>query len=45
MPQQFNLYKFDKQIQLHLRDVPEEFPGLYNENEITDNAIYSETIS
>jgi hypothetical protein len=25
---------------LHLRDVPEEFPGLYDENEIMDNSMY-----
>jgi len=35
-----SLNKFDKQIQLHLRDVPEEFPGLYDENEIMDNSMY-----
>ena len=35
-----SLNKFDKQVQLHLRDVPEEFPGLYDENEIMDNSMY-----
>jgi hypothetical protein len=40
-----SLNKFDKQIQLLLRDVPEEFPNLFEEHEITDNPIYSEDIS
>jgi hypothetical protein len=25
---------------LHLRDVPEEFPGLYDDHEIMDNSMY-----
>lgn len=35
-----SLNKFDKKIQLYLRDVPEEFPGLFEEHEIIDDAIY-----
>jgi hypothetical protein len=35
-----SLNKFDKQIQLLLRDVPEEFPSLFEEHEITDAAIF-----
>ena len=35
-----SLNKFDKKIQLYLRDVPEEFPGLFEEHEIIDSAIY-----
>ena len=35
-----SLNKFDKKIQLYLRDVPEEFPGLFEKHEIIDDAIY-----
>ena len=35
-----SLNKFDKKIQLLLRDVPEEFPGLYEDYEIMDNSMY-----
>lgn len=35
-----NLNKYDKKIQLYLKDVPEEFPALYDESEMIDNPIY-----
>lgn len=35
-----SLNKFDKQIQLLLRDVPEEFPGLFEDYEIIDDPMY-----
>jgi hypothetical protein len=35
-----SLNKFDKKVQLLLRDVPEEFPGLYEDYEIMDNSMY-----
>jgi len=40
-----SLNKFDKKVQLLLRDVPEEFPGLYDDYEIMDAPIYSESMS
>lgn len=35
-----SLNKFDKEVQLSLRDVPEEFPGLYEDYEIIDAPMY-----
>ena len=35
-----SLNKFDKKVQLLLRDVPEEFPGLYDDYEIMDAPMY-----